>query len=318
MLKWEQSHQRRPNIYSIMKSQELYTLPKGGRVEHERLETQHEMWLTLVNGLYPQEVKSEVESKMRQSTNPAILDVGCGSAIWSIQMAHLFPNATIVGLDMTPLGRRDLPPNFSFSSYNFANGLPSEYRGRFDIIHCRTVAQHVPDPQGLVNSMAEALKPGGLLLLADIEMVAHDENRKPLKPVIYNPSRNIEENLTKQDERSWHSGWVTMLGSSTLSPSYQSPRIHVERSEALTILIATEFWASYGLLSEDDDERTKRLGELTGEDLRQLYSLAGDVFAKTMSQVPKEFTDALMERGLNETMTHKRHNRFWYVVGTKA
>ncbi|KAF5353327.1 hypothetical protein D9756_007827 [Leucocoprinus leucothites] len=295
--------------------EELYTLPKGGHDEYERLETQHELWLTLVNGLYPQEIKSEVESKMRRPADPAILDVGWGR---SIQMAHLFPNATVVGLDMTPLGRRDLPSNFSFTPYNFANGLPSEYRSRFDIIHCRTVTQHVPNPQGLVNSMAEALKPGGLLFLADIETVVYDKNQKPLKPVAYNPSWSIEENMNNQDGRSWHSGWFKALGGIILSPSYQPPSTHVQRSEALTTVIAMELWLPYGLLMEDDGERTKRLGELAVEDFGQIYCSTRDVFAKTMNQVPKQFMDVLIERGLNEMVTHKHYNRVWYVVGTKA
>lgn len=296
---------------------EVYRLPKGGSAEHGRLDSQHEIWLTLMNGLYPQGIKSEVESKMGQSTDPVILDVGCGSAIWSIQMAHLFPQANVIGIDMSPLGHRDLPSNFSFRTYNFANGLPAEYRDKFDVIHCRTVAQHLRDPQGLVNSMAKALKPGGLLLLADVEVAIYDENQKLLKPVVYNPSWSIEENMKIQDGLSWHSGWFTALGSITLSPSYQPPGIQIQRSEALTELMATEFWAPYGLLGEDD-ERTKRLGELAVDNLRQVYGLSRNIFSKTLNQVPKPFKDALIDRGFNEVITHKRHSRLWYVVGIKA
>jgi hypothetical protein len=48
----------------------------------QRLDLQHQIWLLLLGGLYRPEVKDKVESLMAQSHDPAILDVGCGSAIW--------------------------------------------------------------------------------------------------------------------------------------------------------------------------------------------------------------------------------------------
>ncbi|KAK4969250.1 hypothetical protein LTR66_011728 [Elasticomyces elasticus] len=32
-----------------------------------------------------------------------ILDVGCGSGIWAIQMAEVYPTATIMGMDVAPI-----------------------------------------------------------------------------------------------------------------------------------------------------------------------------------------------------------------------
>ncbi|KAJ3573288.1 hypothetical protein NP233_g2535 [Leucocoprinus birnbaumii] len=269
MHKREHDRVRKSFIMEPDTRKEIYTFPKGGKDEYERLETQHGLWATLLNGLYPQEVKSEVERKLKDSHAPAILDVGCGSGIWSIQMARLFPQAKVIGLDITPLGDRDFPPNFSFVCCNFSDGLPTEMKSIFDIVHCRTVTQHVPDPHGLVDSMAEALKPGGLLFLADIDFISYDESQKRLEPVVYRPSLGIAENMQQQEGLSWHSGWMAALGGISLSPSYEMPNILVQRSKFLRILLATEFWMTYGLLEGNcDDERMKRVHELAMENLR--------------------------------------------------
>ena len=39
--------------------------------------------------------------------------------------------------------------------------------GTFDIAHSRFLLEHVPDPQGVVNQMVKAVKPGGRIILED-------------------------------------------------------------------------------------------------------------------------------------------------------
>lgn len=297
---------------------ENYSFPKGGNVEFERLDTQHELWLATIDGIYPPEFKSKVERMMKESKAPAILDVGCGSAIWSIQMAIHFPQASVVGLDLTLLKPRDHPSNFSFKIHNLADGLPSEYGNKFDIIHCRTVVQHMTDPQGLVNSMAGALKPGGLLLFADVKLVGYGSNRERLTPAAYNPSLSLGENLKEQDGHSWHAGWVAALGSISLSPSYQPPNILVQKCKGLAQLNFFEYWVPSGSMRDDDDQRTRQVAKHATEDLRNLYGSTSAMFAQKLSQVPEQFREALRERGLKELMSTKYHNQFWYVVATKA
>lgn len=34
---------------------------------------------------------------------PRVLDIGCGSGIWAIQMADEHPEASIVGMDVSPI-----------------------------------------------------------------------------------------------------------------------------------------------------------------------------------------------------------------------
>ncbi|KAF9445854.1 S-adenosyl-L-methionine-dependent methyltransferase, partial [Macrolepiota fuliginosa MF-IS2] len=244
-----------------------------------RLDLQHSIW-TLVNpGLYIPDIAGKVETTIKSSSEPRILDVGCGSGIWPIQMAQRFPQAKVVGLDLTPLDpSRGLPPNFSFELHDLTNDLPGRYRyEQFDIIHCRTVCPHVPDPQGLINSMAMCLKPGGLLFVGDWKTSSYDEDKQELKPFTYNPSMTVEQNLENETKGSWHSGWYQALGLALTGASYlPSPRM-IENSTRLKGLIVKDLWLPIGW--DGGVENGKELGELVMRD----FEVCVDLFSKHIS-----------------------------------
>ncbi|KAF7760916.1 hypothetical protein Agabi119p4_10325 [Agaricus bisporus var. burnettii] len=295
----------------------LYNFPKGGEPEFGRLDIQHRIWLLSLEGLIPPEIETEVSRHMEQTKGGAILDVGCGSAIWSAQMAEKFPSAQVVAVDITEPSQRSFPSNFSFKSHNLANGLPSEFEAGFDIIHCRAVLQHVPDPQILVDSMAKCLKPGGFLFLVDVEVDStFDENRKRLEPFIYDPALSVETNLENSRGLSWTSGWLHMLGLSTRSSKYKAPPSMIQQSESLNELMAKVCWFPIGW--EDKAlEHGRELGELSAEVVEGLFKLSRDSFKK-VEGVPPEIKDALIERGRQEFRERNAYLSGWYVVARKV
>ncbi|KAJ7850420.1 hypothetical protein B0H14DRAFT_3866608 [Mycena olivaceomarginata] len=92
-------------------SEAQYKLP-GDRAEMERLSIQHKMWTLLIGGLYPPSVKTIVEDQVLGKSEPTILDAGCGSAIWPVEMAKLYPNAHVVGADLSRNFQENPPWNF--------------------------------------------------------------------------------------------------------------------------------------------------------------------------------------------------------------
>jgi SAM-dependent methyltransferase len=44
--------------------------------------------------------------------------------------------------------------------------------GRYDLVHCRALLCHLPDPRQAVRNMAAAVRPGGLLLIEDADYVS--------------------------------------------------------------------------------------------------------------------------------------------------
>jgi 2-polyprenyl-3-methyl-5-hydroxy-6-metoxy-1,4-benzoquinol methylase len=94
--------------------------------------------------------------------NPSIFDVGCGSGIWLRRLAGQGFN-DLYGMDV------EVPANtagFSFYQINFNNqNLPQEFISRFSMVTCIEVIEHVENPGHLLDFIAEALLPQGILIL---------------------------------------------------------------------------------------------------------------------------------------------------------
>lgn len=103
------------------------------------------------------------------------LDVGCGGGDVSFDLASLVGlTGHVVGMDVDPtkiaLAREDAAQvavtNVEFRVGDLAQGLgDSEY----DVVYARFVLTHLADPEGAVAAMRRALRPGGRLVVEDID-----------------------------------------------------------------------------------------------------------------------------------------------------
>ncbi|KAJ7264896.1 hypothetical protein B0H12DRAFT_1101352 [Mycena haematopus] len=89
-----------------------YQLPTDEK-ERERLDLQHQLWSIIFGGLNAPELKDQITVRMavRDGPPPAVLDVGCGSASWAIEMGNLYPKAQILGVDLAIGHNPHAPPN---------------------------------------------------------------------------------------------------------------------------------------------------------------------------------------------------------------
>jgi 2-polyprenyl-6-hydroxyphenyl methylase/3-demethylubiquinone-9 3-methyltransferase len=94
------------------------------------------------------------------------LDVGCGAGLLAEPLTRL--GAKVTGLDASPaliVAARD---------HAAAMGLNIDYRagelaaleGRFELVTCMEVIEHVADPAAFVRDLAARLAPGGLLIMS--------------------------------------------------------------------------------------------------------------------------------------------------------
>ncbi|KAF5382052.1 hypothetical protein D9615_004191 [Tricholomella constricta] len=99
-----------------------------------------------------------------------------GSGAWAIQAAETYPDATVTAVDLSPLPPRPLPKNVTFLKLNIVEEeLPFE-PASFDIIHTRFLLTHLPKWEDVVQRVTALLKPGGWLLVEDIDHIALDDN----------------------------------------------------------------------------------------------------------------------------------------------
>ncbi|KAL8748749.1 MAG: hypothetical protein Q9184_007109, partial [Pyrenodesmia sp. 2 TL-2023] len=93
--------------------------------------------------------------------NPArILDVGTGTGIWAIEMAETFPDAEVVGTDLSPIQPTWVPPNCIFE----VDDVTLEWTFRkdsFDFIHSREMFGSIADWEEYFRQCYLHLKPGG-------------------------------------------------------------------------------------------------------------------------------------------------------------
>ena len=98
-------------------------------------------------------------------TGARVLDVGCGGGLLSEGLAKR--GAIVLGID---LAEENLA---AARSHAHGQSVEPEYRcadvaevagaerGRFDVVTCLEMLEHVPRPQDIVAACAEALRPGG-------------------------------------------------------------------------------------------------------------------------------------------------------------
>ncbi|KAL4812875.1 S-adenosyl-L-methionine-dependent methyltransferase [Aspergillus spinulosporus] len=131
-------------------------LPNDER-EQDRLDLHsHICDLTLRGALYRARIKPEIQQ---------ILDLGTGTGTWVLNMADLFPKATITGTDLSPIQPTWIPPNCRFEIDDFE--LEWNYSHPFDYIHMRGIEGSVRDFHRLFRQAHDNLNRGGWFEICD-------------------------------------------------------------------------------------------------------------------------------------------------------
>jgi 2-polyprenyl-6-hydroxyphenyl methylase/3-demethylubiquinone-9 3-methyltransferase len=105
------------------------------------------------------------------------LDVGCGGGILSEALARA--GARVTAIDLAPavldVARMHLHESGLQVDYREipVEVLATQMPGRFDVVTCMELLEHVPDPASVIDACATLLKPGGQLFLSTL-------NRTPL------------------------------------------------------------------------------------------------------------------------------------------
>ena len=140
-----------------------YMLPKDVQETH-RLDVQHVLLSTLLSGNSVAPIQEPHH----------ILDVGCGTGRWCLEMARTFPDAHVTGIDIvvpsTPAGQEAYfcPANCTFLAGDVLQGLPFADES-FDVVHQRLLMGAIPASrwQDVVKELARVARPGGWIELVE-------------------------------------------------------------------------------------------------------------------------------------------------------
>jgi len=156
---------------------DTYMLPsaKANTKEQARLDAMHEG----VSGFFGGRLTFADLGKPKR-----ILEVGAGSGSWAIHAAKDYPDAEVIAIDISPLPPRALPKNLKSFQMDVCQPLPFEEES-FDVIHARFVLMHVPHFRDVLARISTLIKPGGHLILEDIDPPLYSENKETPEAVTY-------------------------------------------------------------------------------------------------------------------------------------
>ncbi len=131
--------------------------------EAQRLDFQHYMLRYTLKGNYAAPLIAP----------RAILDIGCGTGRWAMEMAQQFPRASVTGVDIAPPASGDAltaQQPWTFTAANVLEGLPFPDNS-FDFVHQRLLVAAIPAERWprVVAELARVTRPGGWVELVEAE-----------------------------------------------------------------------------------------------------------------------------------------------------
>lgn len=101
-----------------------------------------------------------------------VLDVGCGGGILSESLAQ--SGADVTGIDLAERSLKiarlhslesGVPVKYKMIS---AEDMADQHPGRFDVVTCMEMLEHVPDPGSIIAACAKLVKPGGWVFFSTL------------------------------------------------------------------------------------------------------------------------------------------------------
>lgn len=109
-------------------------------------------------------VINEILDLSRIKKDTRVLDVACGTGV--LFDDYIQCGACITGLDISPQMVRIAREKFPHINILCADAETDKIQGKFDVIMIYNAFPHFPNPQALIQNLADALTPSGRLTIA--------------------------------------------------------------------------------------------------------------------------------------------------------
>ncbi|SPO07374.1 related to methyltransferase [Cephalotrichum gorgonifer] len=189
-----------------------------------------------------------------------ILDLGCGTGIWCIDVAEEYPSAQVVGVDIAPTQPEWVPPNCQFELDDIEQDWTWKENSA-DFIFARDLIASIRDFPRLIDQCYKHLKPGGWMEFHCVTGVLQcDDDTVPATSHLQAMSDNLKTSTDKfgtpvDDPMRWR-GWFEERGLENVTEEiYKMPTGPWAKDKRLKLIGA---WEQHNLL-ENLEGMTMRL-----------------------------------------------------------
>ncbi|KAI6022234.1 S-adenosyl-L-methionine-dependent methyltransferase [Pisolithus microcarpus] len=136
--------------------------------ELQRLDNQYKM-LCKVLGKYPPSLPAVLADDGFEVKT--VLDLGCGSGIWIMDVARKFPHCSVVAY-FIPTGCRSEVDDINLGLEHFYSD--------FNVVHAQLIAAGIRDYHAMINQISHVLRPGGLIDIMEYLFYFMGPDKKPI------------------------------------------------------------------------------------------------------------------------------------------
>lgn len=156
---------------------ENYMLPdNNNNIENYRLNSQH----YIIRNVFKGDIfeNNEIINLLKKGCN--VLDVGCGTGIWLLEMAFLYDECNFLGIDInTDSVPNDIKPvNVKFINMDILKGII--LKDNYDIIHMRMMLLAIPNNKWefIINQLLNILKNNGYIQFIEMDINIYNINNQ--------------------------------------------------------------------------------------------------------------------------------------------
>jgi SAM-dependent methyltransferase len=114
-----------------------------------------------------------------------VLDLGCGTGIWAIDVANKYPEAFVVGVDLSRIQPENRPKNCDFHApWDYESPWASLGEDSWDVIHLQMGAGSVTNWPSLYRRILSQLRPGGWFEQVEIDLEPRYDGQPQDPPVL--------------------------------------------------------------------------------------------------------------------------------------
>ncbi|KEF51927.1 uncharacterized protein A1O9_11916 [Exophiala aquamarina CBS 119918] len=186
VLNYQYENGRRYHAYR----QGSYVLPNDEQ-EQDRLDMLHHIFRMITGGPI-------LRAPLGDARPRRVLDMGCGTGIWAIDCADEFPDAIVIGTDLSPIQPSWVPPNCKF----YVDDIEAEWTyppvEHFDYIHGRALLGSITYWKELFSKTFNNLKPGGILEIQDFPSdIRSDDDTQSYVPYLTDWLEKLNDGLAR-------------------------------------------------------------------------------------------------------------------------